>query len=68
MNKGKTMTQRDKMRELFRLHPNNFDTIIRKYADAEKRREVQRRSNVRQMDAHEYAKRLLADGLKKGWL
>jgi hypothetical protein len=67
-DKNRTMKQTDKMRELFRLHPKNFNIIVSKYADAEARGEVKRKSNKRQMDAHEYAKRLLADGLKNGWL
>lgn len=66
--KGKKMTQRDKMRELYRHRSNDIDTIIQKYVEAEKQGEVQRNSNSRLIDAYEYAKRLLSDGLRKGWI
>jgi hypothetical protein len=56
------------MRELYRSHHGNKEAVILAYAAAERRGEVGRKSNVWALDAEEYARRLLADGLKKGWL
>jgi site-specific recombinase XerD len=38
------------------------------YAAAERRADVQRASNVRDIEPEEYARRLLAGGVAKGWL
>lgn len=62
------MTQRDKMRALVKLFGNNADRIYKEYADAERRGEVQRFRNIRNMSAVEYAKWLLKDGKNKNWL
>jgi hypothetical protein len=62
------MKQRDKMRELFRLHGGNEDRVVRAYAEAEQRGEVRRNSDTRGLTAHDYAARLFADGIKKGWI
>ena len=61
-------SQRDLMRDLYRKHRGNEDAIIAAYAAAERRGEVQRASNSYDLDAEEYAYRLLADGKKKGWI
>jgi hypothetical protein len=60
--------QRDIMRRLYGIYRPDEDRVIREYALAERRGEVGRASNTAGIDAVEYARRLLADGLKKGWL
>lgn len=62
------MNQRDKMRELFRQYGNNDEILIRKYAEAERRGEVLRKSNQSALAPEEYAYYLLADARKKGWI
>ena len=62
------MNQRDKMRELFNRYGDNPDILIRKYAEAERRGEVIRKNNINNMPSEEYAKWLLADARKKGWI
>jgi hypothetical protein len=61
-------SQRNKMRELLAALGDNEPALIAAYADAERRGEVQRRSNDYGLSPEEYARRLLADGRKKGWL
>lgn len=56
------------MRELVRRYRQDRDRIITEYAAAETRREVTRKSNIHNIPAIEYAKRLLNDGERKGWL
>lgn len=60
--------QRDKMRELFRQYPRDREIVIRQYAKAERDGIVSRRSNSRGIIPEEYAARLFADGIKKGWI
>jgi hypothetical protein len=62
------MKQRDKMRELFRLHRGDKDRVVLAYAKAEERGEVPRKSDLRGLTPHDYAARLFADGIKKGWI
>jgi hypothetical protein len=62
------MSQRDKMRELFRRYEKKLDLVVEKYADAERRGDVTRKSNSRGLTAHNYAVRLLADGIRKKWI
>src|SRR5258706_1628793 len=61
-------TQRDKMRELFNLYGGDEARVIRAYAEAEQRGEVPRESDLHSLTAHDYAARLFADGLRKGWI
>jgi hypothetical protein len=61
-------SQRDVMRELVRRFGSDEDRVVRKYAAAEERGEVVRSLNERGSSALEYARRLWADGVKKGWL
>lgn len=61
------MSQRDKMRELIKNFGNNDPAIIREYATAEERGEVERERNQNNTSPEEYAKRLLYDGRKKDW-
>jgi hypothetical protein len=42
------------------------DKVVAAYAAAERRGDVQRASNVRDIDPEEYARRLYADGVAKG--
>lgn len=62
------MTQRDKMRELFRLHQGDKATVIRAYAEAEQAGEVDRVRNASGYGTEQYARALWSDGEKKGWL
>jgi hypothetical protein len=61
-------SQRDKMHECFRMHGPDADSVIRAYAEAERRGEVERKRNERGLTAEEYAAALWADAIKKGWL
>ena len=61
-------TQRDLMREIHRRWTPDRERIIAEYAAAERRGEVERRGNKSGRSAEEYARALLADGEKKGWL
>jgi hypothetical protein len=60
-------SQRDKMRELVKVYGNNESAIIKEYAAAEERGEVERERDVNNTPPEEYAKRLLYDGRKKKW-
>lgn len=62
------MKQRDKLRELATQHGDNRDAIVKAYAAAECRGEVQRKSNSHKITALQYANALYNDALKKGWL
>lgn len=64
----RTPNQRDKMRELYRRNPTDRENVIRQYAKAERDGIVSRRSNTLGMSPEDYAARLFADGIKKGWL
>lgn len=61
-------TQRDVMREVYARYGNDLERVIREYAAAERRGEAPRSSNTTGMKAEDYARALLNDGLKKGWL
>jgi uncharacterized membrane protein len=61
-------SQRDVMRQLFREHRSDSDRVVRAYAAAERRGEVTRLRNSHDLDAETYARALLADGERKGWL
>lgn len=60
--------QRDVMRRLFVRFAPDTRRVISEYAAAERRGEVLRYRNTRNQSPEEYARRLLADGVKKGWL
>ena len=62
------MNQRDKMRELFQRYGDNESILIQKYAEAEQRGEVKRKSDQNNVSPEEYAVRLLADARRKGWI
>ncbi|WP_205589621.1 hypothetical protein [Chachezhania antarctica] len=62
-------SQRDAMRRFWQEHRNQgAEAVINAYAKAEMSGEVERRNNSSKRDPYEYARALLNDGLKKGWL
>ena len=61
-------TQREVMVRLFVASGRNAERAIRAYADAERHGDVIRKSNKHGISAENYARALLADGEKKGWL
>jgi len=61
-------SQRDVMRRLWLRFGGDRGRTVETYAEAEAHGQVDRRSNVRNLSALEYASRLYADGIKKGWL
>lgn len=61
-------SQRAAMVRIFHSVGRNADRAVREYAAAEGRGEVLRRSNKSQISSEAYARALLNDGLKKGWL
>lgn len=56
------------MRDIVRRHPNDREEAIRLYAKAERDGVVSRRSNAHKIEPENYAARLFADGIKKGWI
>jgi hypothetical protein len=62
------VTQRDVMRDLDRRFEGDQDKVVAAYAAAERRGDVKRASNVHAITPEEYARRLYADGVKKGWM
>lgn len=56
------------MRELFRRYSGDEVAIVREYAAAERRGDVARKSNDYGFTAEDYARRLLEDARKKGWI
>lgn len=68
VSRGRTRTQRDVMREVYAAYRNDLERVIVEYAAAERRGEARRSSNATGMKPEEYARALLNDGLKKGWL
>lgn len=61
------MSQRDKMRKLVKKYGDNDNIIIREYAAAEERGELERERDQNNTSPKEYAKRLLYDGREKHW-
>ena len=62
------MTQRDKMNELFAHYGGDEEATVAAYAQAEEKREIDRKSNTHNLDAISYAKALMRDGKRRGWL
>jgi hypothetical protein len=60
--------QRDLMKKLWRDYEGEHSLVIQEYVKAELKGRVARRSNKSSITPEEYAKRLLKDGLNKGWL
>lgn len=65
---GRRETQRDVMRRIFIAVGRDHERAIREYAAAERRGEARRKQDTYGISVEQYAKALLADGLKKGWL
>lgn len=61
------MKQRDKFRELFRRFGDDQEKIIKAYAVAEERFEVERSRNTHNLNSHAYAKALYRDAIRRGW-
>lgn len=61
-------SQRDYMRELVRRFGADEERVVREYAAAEERGEVERRSNSHRITAEQYARALWGDAIKKGWI
>jgi hypothetical protein len=62
------VTQRDVMRDLNRRYGGDYERVVAAYAAAERRGDVRRSSNVHDMTPEDYARRLYADGVAKGWI
>lgn len=63
------VTQRDKMRQIWATNRNrDFEAVISAYAQAERDGEVARKRGTDRVDPEAYARALLKDGIKKGWL
>ena len=61
-------SQRDVMREIWARCAPDEERAIREYSVAEQRGDASREQNTYGRTAEQYARALLADGLKKGWL
>ena len=61
-------SQRDVMRAIHRMHGHDSERVVREYAAAERRGDVVRKSNEADISAEDYARALLNDGERKGWL
>jgi hypothetical protein len=65
---GLQRSQRDVMRAIYARCSGDKERAIREYAEAEQRGEVRRKSNSAKTSSEAYARALLLDGEKKGWL
>lgn len=65
---GRPLSQRDVMRSVYAKCGGDDERAVREYAEAERRGEVQRSSNAYSLSPEQYARALLADGKRKGWL
>jgi hypothetical protein len=61
-------SQRDFMRELVMRFGIDEERVVREYAEAEKRGEVERKRNSSNYTAEQYARALWNDAVKKGWI
>jgi len=62
------ITQRDTMRALIAKYGLNEDLVCDKYAQAERRGEVERKRNENDLKPEKYARALWLDGIAKGWI
>jgi hypothetical protein len=60
--------QREYMLKLVERYGMDEERVVREYASAEERGEVERRSNTRGYTAKQYARALWLDGVRKGWI
>lgn len=65
---GPRASQRGLMRDLFEALKGDEERVVEAYAAAETTGAVQRASNAHKMEPVAYARALLADGLRKGWV
>lgn len=65
---GARESQRSVMIRIFAACSRDPERAVREYAAAEERGDVRRKSNMHGTSAEDYARALLADGAKKGWL
>lgn len=56
------------MRDLWQRHARDTKAVVAAYAKAEAAGFVDRRRNTHGIDAMQYARALLRDGLRRGWL
>ena len=61
-------SQRSIMQRLFSEHARDIERTIAAYADAERSGDTRRARNDSKLSAEQYARALLNDGLRKGWL
>lgn len=62
------MNQRDLMRKIWKAKGQNPEAAAYEFAQKEELGEVERKSNLHSISPLSYAKRLVRDGLNKGWL
>ena len=56
------------MRQFYREHRGNREETIRAFAEAERRGDVHRASDIYHIDSLTYARLLFVDGLRRSWL
>ena len=61
-------SQRAVMRRLHTTFGNDPERLVREYAAAERRGEARQKRNENDVTPQDYARALLADAAKKGWL
>lgn len=61
-------SQRDVMRGLVKRFGVDEERVVREYAEAERRGEVERKSNSHGYTPEQYARALWKDAVKKGWI
>ncbi len=61
------MKQRDKFRELYRIHHGDREKVVVGYMGAEERGDVIRKSNSHGISRRAYAEALYRDASRRGW-
>lgn len=64
----RAISQRDFMREMVKRYGADEDRIVRVYAEAKKRGEVERKSNAFDITPEQYARALWCDAIRRGWI
>jgi len=62
------LSEQDFMRGLVRRFGLDEERVVREYAAAEERGEVERKSNSHKITAEQYARALWNDAVNKGWI
>ena len=65
---GAPGSQRDFMYRLWKKHKGDKSAVVRAWVQAELKGEVARKSNTQGQSPEAYARRLISDGITKGWL